>query len=81
MLGKHAQSMCVQRSSFCSSPALCFPTLPVLGQLYLEDVVARGHICDVNPLAVDVGIVGVVAAWPQALHKAVPLLTSPVLPA
>lgn len=34
---------------------------------YLKNVVPRGHVCDVDPLAVDVGSVCVVAAWAQAL--------------
>lgn len=36
---------------------------------HLEDVVPRLHICYVDPLAVDVRIVGVIAAWTQALGK------------
>lgn len=34
----------------------------------LEDVVPRFHICDIDPLAVDLGVVGVVTSWTQALH-------------
>lgn len=36
---------------------------------HLEDVVPRLHISYVNPLAVDVCVVGVIAAWTQALGK------------
>lgn len=35
--------------------------------MYLEDVVPRLHVGDVDPLAVDVRVVRVVAAWAQAL--------------
>lgn len=35
----------------------------------LEDIVSRFHICDVNPLAVDVCIVGIITTWAQALHS------------
>jgi len=34
----------------------------------LEDIVARFYICDVNPLAVDVCVVGIITPWAQALH-------------
>lgn len=34
----------------------------------LEDIVARFHICNVNPLAVDVCVVGIIASRAQALH-------------
>lgn len=33
----------------------------------LEDVFSRGHISDVNPLTVDVGVVGVIATRTQTL--------------
>lgn len=36
---------------------------------YLEDVVPRLHISYVDPLAVNVRIVCVIAAWTQALGK------------
>lgn len=38
-------------------------------EAHLEDVVPRLHIGYVNPLAVDVCVVGVIAAWTQALGK------------
>lgn len=34
----------------------------------LEDIVSRFHICDIDPLAVDLGVIGVVTSWTQALH-------------
>lgn len=34
----------------------------------LQDIVARFHICDVNPLAVDVCVVGIITSWAQALR-------------
>lgn len=34
----------------------------------LQDIVSRFHICDVDPLTVDLGVVGVVTSWTQALH-------------
>lgn len=34
----------------------------------LEDVVSRLHICDIDPLAVDLGVIGVVASRTQTLH-------------
>lgn len=34
----------------------------------LEDIVPRFHICDVNPLAVDICVVGIITSWAQALH-------------
>lgn len=33
----------------------------------LEDVFSRGHISDVDPLTVDVGVVGVIAPGTQPL--------------
>lgn len=33
----------------------------------LEDVSSRRHISDVDPLTVDVGIVGVITTWTQTL--------------
>lgn len=42
----------------------------VLGvHVHLEDVIPRLHISDIDPLAVNVRIVCVVAAWTQALGK------------
>lgn len=42
----------------------------VLGvHMHLEDVVPGLHVSDVNPLAVDVRVVSVIAAWAQALGK------------
>lgn len=38
-------------------------------EAHLEDVVPRLHVSYVNPLAVNVCVVGVVAAWTQALGK------------
>lgn len=34
----------------------------------LQDIVARFHICDVNPLAVDVCVVGIITSRAQALR-------------
>lgn len=34
----------------------------------LENIVSRFHICDVNPLAVDVCVVGIITSWAQSLH-------------
>lgn len=34
----------------------------------LKDVVSRRDVGDVNPLTIDVGAVGVVTTWTQALH-------------
>lgn len=36
---------------------------------HLEDVVPGLHVSNVDPLAVDVRVVGVVAAWAQALGE------------
>lgn len=36
---------------------------------HLEDIVPRFHVCDIDPLAVDLGAVGVVTPWTQALHR------------
>lgn len=41
-------------------------------RIHLEDVVSRFHICDVDPLAVDLGVVRVVTSWTQALHRGHP---------
>lgn len=38
------------------------------GVTNLEDIVSRFHICDVDPLAVDVRVVGIITSWAQALH-------------
>lgn len=33
----------------------------------LQDVVSRFHVCYVDPLAVDVSVVGIVTSWAQPL--------------
>lgn len=38
-------------------------------EAHLEDVVPGLHIGYVNPLAVDVRVVSIIAAWAQALEK------------
>lgn len=40
----------------------CFPLTN------LQDVVSRFHICDVDPLAVDVCVVGIITSWAEALQ-------------
>lgn len=42
---------------------------PVFGT-NLQDIVPRFHICDIDPLTVDLSVVGVVTPWTQALHVA-----------
>lgn len=36
---------------------------------YLEDVISWLHVCDVNPLTVDVSVVGVIATGTQSLLR------------
>lgn len=36
---------------------------------YLQYVVSRLDVSDINPLAVDVSVVRIVAAWTQTLEK------------
>lgn len=42
---------------------------------HLEHVVTRRHVGDVDPLAVNVGVIRVVATWTEALEKRLKLLT------
>lgn len=39
----------------------------ISSKAHLEDVVSRQHVGDVDPLAVDVGVIRVVAAGTEAL--------------
>lgn len=56
--------------SSSTNPPIPQPIGPPTNQpAYLEDIIPRLNVCDINPLAIYVSIVSVVTAWTQTLKE------------